>query len=294
VLAILKAWLEKGILHWLDWILVVIGVGVVLFLSRRSRVAIPLRGFLLLLCLYLITGSLPTVHLLLDKVLVGAAVVLGVVFQLEFRDLLEWVGRGGNQKPNPTLESEKGGDDYLEELVQAVRDLSQNRTGALMVLELEKPIDPRIFTDEGVTLSAQLSRELIQTIFQPSTLLHDGAVLIQGNQVKAAGVILPVSDRVASRQLGTRHRAAMGISEQANCLCIVVSEETGSISLAQAGRLERPITSSKLRELLTERLQPPLTKQSELPLRTVWIQQKAKQWLQTIKSFLPHSSVSKE
>lgn len=294
MLAILKTWLEKGILHWLDWILVLIGVGVILFLSRRSRVAVPLRGFLLLLCLYLITGSLPALHLLLDKVLVGAAVVMGVVFQLEFRDLLEWVGRGGNQKLTPVIEPEKGGEDYLEELVQAVRDLSQNRTGALMVLELEKSIDPRIFTDEGVTLGAQLSRELLQTIFQPSTLLHDGAVLIQGNQVKAAGVILPVSDRVASRQLGTRHRAAMGISEQVNCLCIVVSEETGSISLAQAGRLERPITSSKLKELLIERLQPQEDTKSELPLQRIWIQQKTKQWFQTLKSFLPHSSASKE
>jgi hypothetical protein len=93
---------------------------------------------------------------------------------------------------------------------------------------------------------------------------------MRADRIKAAGVILPVSERVASRQLGTRHRAAMGISEQAKCLCVIVSEETGSISLAEAGRLERPLTSSKLRELLLQRLRPPKSPGQDAALHPLW------------------------
>ena len=106
-------------------------------------------------------------------------------------------------------------------------------------------------------LNADVSKELLQTIFQTSTLLHDGAVLIRSARILAAGVILPISERSASRQLGTRHRAAMGITERVeNCICIVVSEETGSISVAEQGRLNRPLTSVRLQEILREKFTP--------------------------------------
>lgn len=123
-----------------------------------------------------------------------------------------------------------------------------------MILETGSPIDERDFSVPGVKLNADISKELLQTIFQTSTLLHDGAVLIRDSRIVAAGVILPLSERSASRQLGTRHRAAMGITERVeNCICVVVSEETGSISLAEKGTLNRPLTSSKLKELLEAR-----------------------------------------
>jgi hypothetical protein len=103
----------------------------------------------------------------------------------------------------------------------------------------------------------------LQTIFQTTTLLHDGAVLIRGSRIAAAAVILPLSERTASRQLGTRHRAAMGITERTeNCLCIVVSEETGSISLAEKGVLNRPLTSSKLKELLQASFSPAVEREA--------------------------------
>jgi uncharacterized protein (TIGR00159 family) len=125
-------------------------------------------------------------------------------------------------------------------------------------LETSGTIDERDFSVPGVRLDAEVSKELLQTIFQTSTLLHDGAVFIQGDRVTSAGAILPLSDRQASRQLGTRHRAAMGVTERmANCLCIVVSEETGSISVAERGQLERPIASSRLREILKTKLASP-------------------------------------
>jgi uncharacterized protein (TIGR00159 family) len=123
-----------------------------------------------------------------------------------------------------------------------------------MILETEGYIDEQDFSVPGVQLDAEVSKELIQTIFQPSTLLHDGAMLIREARIVAAGVILPLSERTASRQLGTRHRAAMGITERVeNCICIVVSEETGSISVAENGSLNRPLTSSKLKEILEEK-----------------------------------------
>ena len=135
-----------------------------------------------------------------------------------------------------------------------------------MILETSEMMDERDFAVPGVKLDAELSKELIQTIFQNTTLLHDGAVFIRADRVVAAGVILPLSDRTASRQLGTRHRAAMGITERTNnCICIVVSEETGSISLAEGGVLDRPLTSSKLKELLELRLAPISERESARP-----------------------------
>jgi uncharacterized protein (TIGR00159 family) len=146
-------------------------------------------------------------------------------------------------------------DSLIEEISEAVIELSQNRTGALMIMETGEPIDDRDFSVPGVRLNALLSKELLHTIFQTSTLLHDGAVLIREDRVLAAGVILPISERAASREIGTRHRAAMGITDRVrNCFCIVVSEETGSIAIAENGILDRPISSSRLREILETKL----------------------------------------
>ena len=188
----------------------------------------------------------------------GAAVAMALMLQIEIRRFLELLGRGEiMQLFSPTSAPTSKPESVIDELVDAVRELSQKRTGALMILELGPPIDENDFSVPGVRLNAELSRELIQTIFQTSTLLHDGAILIRASRIMAAGVILPISERIASRQLGTRHRAAMGITERIeNCLCIVVSEETGSISIAQRGRLNRPLTSNRLRELLLEQFTP--------------------------------------
>jgi uncharacterized protein (TIGR00159 family) len=194
----------------------------------------------------------------LDKLVIGAALAMSVVFQSEFRRFLEQLGRG-NLLPSIGQPRRLGdmADRSIDRIVDAVKELSQQRIGALMIIETNELMDERDFAVPGVKLDAELSKELIQTIFQNTTLLHDGAVFIRGDRVVAAGVILPLSDRTASRQLGTRHRAAMGITERTNnCICIVVSEETGSISLAEAGVLDRPLTSSKLKELLELKLAP--------------------------------------
>lgn len=194
---------------------------------------------------------------LLTFLLIGSSVAMAVILQSEVRRFLEQLGRGELLKMlRPAQQVTQNPDNIIDEIVDAIKELSQNRTGALLIIETRNiPIDERDFSVPGIKLSAEISRELIQTIFQTTTLLHDGALLIRGDQIISAGVILPISEQTASRQLGTRHRAAMGITERVdNCVCIVVSEETGSISLAEQGILRRPLTSSKLRELLADRL----------------------------------------
>jgi uncharacterized protein (TIGR00159 family) len=195
---------------------------------------------------------------LLEKLVLGAAVAMAVIFQSQFRRFLEQIGRGEVlQLFKSTGRPSSQPDSVVDEIVDAVKDLSQNRTGALILLETNGSLEEEDFVSPGVKLNAEVSKELLQTIFQTTTLLHDGAVLIRGSRLVSAAVILPLSERTASRQLGTRHRAAMGITERVeNCLCVVVSEETGSISLAEKGILNRPLTSSKLKELLQARFAP--------------------------------------
>jgi len=140
----------------------------------------------------------------------------------------------------------------VAQLTDAAGRLSKSRRGALMVVDLGSDLRPEDFLNPGITVDAQLSSELLLNLFASDTPLHDGAVLIKGNRIVSAGVILPLSRQGISRY-GTRHLAALGITERFDrCICVVISEETGTLSLANQGRLERPITSSRLQDLLTE------------------------------------------
>jgi len=224
---------------------------------------------------------------------VGSAVAMAFIFQAEFRRFLEQLGRGDFlQLFQSSGEIAPKSDDVIDEIVDAVKELSQNRTGALLILETSRPIDERDFSVPGVRINAEVSKELIQTIFQTTTLLHDGALLIRDSRIVAASVILPISERNASRQLGTRHRAAMGITERVEqCLCIVVSEETGSISMAERGVLNRPLTSSKLRELLRSRFSRMGDREVVSPqLRSLW--QRAISGSVSSASYMTHFLVS--
>jgi uncharacterized protein (TIGR00159 family) len=251
-----ESWLRQSI----DLGLVIALTFVVLLAVRDRRTLWMVRGLIVLMVAAAIAErcQFRLLNFALDKLVIGAALAMSVVFQSEFRRFLEQLGRG-NLLPSLGQPRRVGdmADRSIDRIVDAVKELSQQRIGALMIIETSELMDERDFAVPGVKLDAELSKELIQTIFQNSTLLHDGAVFIRGDRVVAAGVILPLSDRTASRQLGTRHRAAMGITERTNnCICIVVSEETGSISLAESGVLDRPLTSSKLKELLEVKLAP--------------------------------------
>jgi uncharacterized protein (TIGR00159 family) len=268
----------EGLWQWLtnhDWIksllallnirfLVDIGlvftlIYVVLLVIAERRTLWMVRGFIFLMLALLLSEllGLTLLKFVLLSLVIGSAVAMAVILQSEVRRFLERLGRGEIfHLLRPMEQVTPSANNIVDEIVTAVKELSQSRTGALLIVETQNTqIDDRDFSVPGIKLNADLSWELIQTIFQTATLLHDGAVLIREDTIVAAAVILPISQRSASRQLGTRHRAAMGITERVeHCVCIVVSEETGSISLAERGTLNRPLTSSKLKELLEERL----------------------------------------
>lgn len=292
-------WVNPGLIHnAIDIGLVLALTYLMLLIIGERRTLWMVRGLIVLMLAQVISDRLhlELLKFVLEKLVLGAAVAMAVIFQSEFRRFLELLGKGQilqllqRERPTPRPNT------VIDELVDAIKDLSQSRTGAIMVLETTVTLEARIFVNPGVTLNGEVSKELLQTIFQPKTLLHDGAVFIRGSRIVSAGVILPLSERTASRQLGTRHRAAMGITERVeNCLCIVVSEETGSISLAEKGVLNRPLTSTRLKELLEEKFSPMVERETVPPgwgllSRTIGVQ--GRSFLKRV--FRLPSSTSKE
>ena len=185
--------------------------------------------------------------------MLACSLSLAILWQGELRRLMELLGTGrlavllGN-----TQREFRSGSGTVTHITEAAGRLSQQRRGALIVLDLGSDLRPEDFLNPGITVDALISRELMINLFAADTPLHDGAVLVRGNRIESAGVILPLSRDSVSRY-GTRHLAALGITERFDrCICIVVSEETGTLSLANQGKLERPITSSRLEELLRE------------------------------------------
>jgi diadenylate cyclase len=191
--------------------------------------------------------ELKTVDWIITNILPYAIFALIVVFGAEIRHALARLGR--------RLSSRRGGvfdgTDSYEDIVLAANHFSQTVTGALIVIERE--IGLRTFIESGVPLDANLSYDLLITIFRPSAPLHDGAVIVQKGRIAAAACFLPLSmNPVLSTQFGTRHRAAIGITEETDAVSVVVSEESGAISLAVGGAIERDITVEYLRERLSE------------------------------------------
>lgn len=262
-------WTQSLLFYAIDLSLVLALIYMVLVIIGERRTLWMVRGFIILMLASAISArlGLPLLSFVLEKLVVGSAVAMAVTFQSEFRRFLEQLGRGEfKQLLQPGRRTVAKPDSVIDEIVDAVRELSQNRIGALLILETDSPIDERDLKVPGVKLNAEVSKEILLTIFHPKTALHDGACLIRGSRVVAAAVILPLYERPAPRQLGTRHRAALGITEKVeNCVCVVVSEETGSISLAERGVLNKPLTSSKLKELLEARFSPAVEREAVAP-----------------------------
>jgi diadenylate cyclase len=191
--------------------------------------------------------ALKTVDWLITTLLPYAIFALIVVFGAEIRHALARLG----QRLSAARGGAFNGTDSYEDIVLAANHFSQTLTGALIVIERE--IGLRTFVESGVPLDANLSFDLLVTIFRPSAPLHDGAVIVQKGRIAAAACFLPLSmNPVLSTQFGTRHRAAIGITEETDAISVVVSEETGSISIAVAGQIEHDITVEYLRERLSE------------------------------------------
>ena len=233
------------------------GFGLLLFSRvKEQRTLWLLRGYIFLVSLAWFIqryANLPLTTKLIDAVVLACSLSLAILWQGELRRLMELLGTGrltvilGNQPKEFRANS-----NTINQLVDAAGKLSQNRRGALIVVDLGSDLRPEDFLYAGINIEAQLSNDLLINLFATDTPLHDGAVLVKGNKIISAGVILPLSRQGISRY-GTRHLAALGITERFDrCICIVVSEETGTLSLSNQGKLERPITSSRLQELLSE------------------------------------------
>lgn len=228
-----------------------------IFLVRETRAWQLIKGILLLFVAEYISGwlGLKTLEFILRNLfqLVGFALV--VLFQPELRRALEQLGRSKfkNFFTFDEEELEKKTNDAIEEMVSAAAELSRTKTGALIVLEGETKLGEIINT--GVQLDSKITCELIINIFTPNTPLHDGAVVIRSNQVKAAACFLPLTDNPnLSKELGTRHRAALGVTEVSDCAALIVSEETGKISFALNGGLTRNLNPDTLRKALKKNL----------------------------------------
>ncbi len=239
-----------GLADILDILLVAVILYELIMLTRQTRGSAVLKGLVLLL---LVTGvsnllGLTSLNWLLMSVINNGAVVLVILFQPELRKALEQVGRGA------MLETGRGdtADDrerIISEIIQCLTDLSRRRVGALIVFEQKTGLKDIIET--GTTLDAAISAPLLENIFEPNTPLHDGAVIIRGTRVVAGACILTLTEsRAVSRELGTRHRAAIGVSETTDAVVLIVSEETGIISMAKEGRITRHLDAKSLREIL--------------------------------------------
>jgi len=242
----------------IDILLVAVIIYELLALIRGTRAAYMLVGVAVLaLALYFSSvGELATLNWLLSALLPYTVFALIVIFSAEIRQALARLGR------RLLLSRGRAGEgDVYDDIVLAANLFSQNKTGALMVIERE--IGLRTYIESGVPLDARLSYDLLATIFRPSAPLHDGAVIVQKDRIAAAACFLPLSmNPVLSTQLGTRHRAGIGVTEETDAIAVIVSEETGAISLAVGGKIERDATVEQLRERLGELLRryvPPST-----------------------------------
>jgi diadenylate cyclase len=234
----------------LDILLVALIIYEVLVMIQGTRAAPMLAGLGAVAAAFYLAriGELVTLNWLVSHLLPYVVFALIVVFQSEIRHVLSDVGRRVKFLRGGT----PGGDSY-DDIVLAANLFSQHQTGALMVIERE--IGLRTYIESGVAMDAKLSYDLLATIFRPSAPLHDGAVIIQKDRLAAAACFLPLSmNPVLSTQLGTRHRAAIGITEETDAIAVIVSEETGAISIAVGGRIERDLTAEQLRERLSSEL----------------------------------------
>ena len=247
-----------SVISIIDILLAAVIIYEILALIKGTRASLMLVGVLALALAFYVSrlGDLATVNWLIGTLLPYTAFALIVVFAPEIRQVLARLGRRVALSRGAAAAAEA-----YDDIVLAANLFGQNQTGALIVIERE--IGLRTYIESGVSLDAQLSYDLLATIFRPSAPLHDGAAIVQRDRIAAAACFLPLSmNPVLSTQLGTRHRAGIGVTEETDAIAVIVSEETGSISLAVGGNIERDITVDQLRErlgTLLRRYVPPST-----------------------------------
>lgn len=253
----LASLLRRPAISWWD-ILDILVVAVVVYealkLIRGTRAVQMALGSFMVIVLFFLSGFVPlqTVNWLIRNMLVYVAFAAIVIFQSDIRRALAHLGRAPFFR---YFASSEAAEEAIAEMVVAAQMLSAQRVGAIIIVERE--IGLRNYIESGIPIDAALTYDLLMTVFQPGSPLHDGAVIVQENRIAAAACFLPLTvNPKIGRELGTRHRAAIGISEESDAVAVVVSEETGVISLALDGDIERSLGPEELRARLQALIAP--------------------------------------
>lgn len=249
--------------HPLDFVLFIIDIAIVLFLIykiiklvKNSRGWQVLKGIALLIIATWVSGlcRLTILHAVLDKIMSWGVIAIIIIFQPEIRRALEQLGSNRIRKFlgfEEDIETKTKEDIY--KIVIAAEEMAKRQIGALIVIE--RDIGIKDITDTGILINAEVSPQLLTNIFVPKTPLHDGAVIISDNKIKAAACMLPLAnDQNIAKDIGTRHRAGIGISKESDAIAVIVSEETGKISIAKDGSLIVDVSTEKLKKILIQNI----------------------------------------
>ena len=242
-----NVWHYPDVMDFVDVILLAVLIYQMIIHVRNTRVSQTLKGIMILLVLTWISGVLGmrSIHMLLTWIINAGPVMIVVLFQAEIRRILEELG---NFESGVFTETQKA-DNIIDEITLAVMNMSRRRVGALIVIENGIRLNDVIAT--GTHVDGLISQPLIENIFEPKTPLHDGAVVLREDRVVAAACLLRLSDTTGvGRDLGTRHRAGIGMSEVSDATVLIVSEETGVVSVAEGGNLQRHLDEQAVRRVL--------------------------------------------
>lgn len=247
-----------GMTDMIEIVLIAVLIYELMAWIKNTRAWTLFKGIVFLIVFVMLATifNLTTILWIADKTLNVGIIAVIVIFQPELRRALEQLGRKNFINDIFTIDdskntSERFSDKTINELVKATYELAKHKTGALMVIENE--ISLTEYERTGITIDAEISNQLLINIFEHNTPLHDGAIIIRGNRIVSATCYLPLSDNMElSKELGTRHRAGVGVSECTDSMTIIVSEETGKVSIAMGGRLVRNVDGDNLREELVK------------------------------------------
>lgn len=259
---ILSVFSTFSIADFLDIVMVAILIYICIRIIRETRAILLAKGLIYLAIVYGVVNliGMEASSFILKSIFSNILIILVILFSPEIRHILEQVGHGATAKsikaiihPGVAVELAEI-NDAISAVCKACSDMSDKRIGALICFENNTMLGDVIST--GTEIHAKVSKELVETIFFPKSPLHDGAMVIRDGEVYAAGCILPLTKKTVSSALGTRHRAAIGLSEESDSIIIVVSEETGAISVVKNGVLDRDISDGDLRDILTTEFIP--------------------------------------
>lgn len=259
---ILSVFSTFSIADFLDIVMVAILIYICIRIIRETRAILLAKGLIYLAIVYGVVNliGMEASSFILKSIFSNILIILVILFSPEIRHILEQVGHGATAKSikaiiHPGVAVELAGiNDAISAVCKACSDMSDKRIGALICFENNTMLGDVIST--GTEIHAKATKELIETIFFPKSPLHDGAMVIRDGEVYAAGCILPLTKKTVSSALGTRHRAGIGLSEESDAIIIIVSEETGAISVVKNGVLDRDISDGDLRDILTTEFIP--------------------------------------